>query len=158
MTTFHKNCVQSSTKQQKMQQHISEPWGRDVSWQRRILQRHFALFQYCLLSTKCSAFVGGVSIIMINVQRWVVVQAVRFLSVLVQHYNGQPHKLDIQYISHVLDDFIILNNAYDSCKAQLQQFLHMRSNSYTLGTRPWQRKKIFYPHRCSQFWVMSQIQ
>ena len=35
------------------------------------------------------------------------------------------HKLDIQYISHVLDDFVILNNAYDSCKAQLQQFLHM---------------------------------
>ena len=35
------------------------------------------------------------------------------------------HKLDIQYISHVLDDFIISNNAYDCCKAQLQQFLHM---------------------------------
>ena len=35
------------------------------------------------------------------------------------------HKLDIQYISHVLDNFIISNNAYDCCKAQLQQFLHM---------------------------------
>ena len=65
------------------------------------------------------------------------------------------HKLDIQYISHVLDDFIISNNAYDCCKAQLQQFLHMCSNSYTLGTRPWQRKKHFYPHRYSHFWVMS---
>ena len=35
------------------------------------------------------------------------------------------HKLDIQYISHVLDDSVNSNNAYDCCKAQLQQFLHM---------------------------------
>ena len=52
------------------------------------------------------------------------------------------HKLDIQYISHVLDDFIILNNAYDSCKAQLQQFLHMCAD---IGV-PMAEEKTFFIH------------
>ena len=57
------------------------------------------------------------------------------------------HKLDIQCISHVLDDFIILNNAYDSCKAQLQQFLHMRAD---IGV-PMAEEKTFLPTQVLSF-------
>ena len=58
------------------------------------------------------------------------------------------HKLDIQYISHVLGDFIILNNAYDSCKAQLQQFLHMCAD---IGV-PMAEEKTFLPTQVLSFW------
>ena len=57
------------------------------------------------------------------------------------------HKLDIQYISHVLDDFIILNNAYGSCKAQLQQFLHMCAD---IGV-PMAEEKTFLPTQVLSF-------
>ena len=56
------------------------------------------------------------------------------------------HQLDIQYISHILDDFIISNNAYS--KTQLQQFLHMCTDIA-------EDFFFFYPHRYSHCWVMS---